>query len=189
MLSVSDRLLTGIEEPLSGPIVQVAPAPAVPPRGFVHSIYRHEWLLGRPRAEVWQWLADPATLVDSQTAPYRSELVETGVGTGEHAEGAYQGQSGPMMSLSGVLAAVEPDRYRDVQYFFGSYVGSRALFRPTRLQFWLDDGPGSLGTVLRVRLDAHVRRRAQGAWERIMESFWTRFGRAGARCDRCHWLH
>ena len=146
-------------------------------------------MIARPRAELWAWLDDPATFAEGQVAPYRTEFVENEDGEGGFAEGAYHGQVGPLMSLTGVLGAVEPDRYRDQQYFFGSYIASRSLFRPTRLQFWLDDGPGANCTVLRVRLDAHIRRRAQGTWERMMRSFWTRFGRSGARAKPCRWLH
>ena len=188
MLNVTERPLSRVEEPLSGPIVKVAPASTTVPRGFVHSIYRHEWLIARPRTEVWAWLDDPATFSDGHNAAYSSEFVPNEDGESGFAEGAYHGQAGPLMSLAGALGVVEPDRYRDLQYFFGSYVASPSLFRPTRMQFWLDDGPGEQCTVLRVRLDAHVRRRAHGVWERMMHSFWTRFGRSSARARPCRWL-
>ena len=192
MLNVTDRPVFDLDEPLSGPLVHVSPAPSTTPRGFVRSTYRHEWLIARPRAEVWSWLDDPATFTDSQVKPYRSEFVANDEGDNDgadgFAEGCYHGQVGPMLSLAGVLGAIEPDRYRDVQYFYGSYIGSRWLFRPTRVQFWLDDGPGAHCTVMRVRMDAHVRRRAQPVWERMMTSFWTRFGRSSARRQPCRWL-
>lgn len=189
MQNVTDRPNVLIDEPLSGPILQVSPAPTVVPRGFVHSVFSRQYLIARPRADVWAWLDDPATFTDGQAAPYRSEFVENDEGQGGFAEGVYLGQVGPLLSLSGVLGVVEPDRYRDVQYFFGSYVGHHGLFRPTRLQFWLDDGPGERHTELRVRVDAHVRRRAEGTWDRMMDSCWTRFGRSSARADACRWIH
>lgn len=188
MQNVTDRPYVRVDEPLSGPILQVPPAPSLVPRGFIHSVYRHEYMIARPRTEVWAWLDDPATFTDAQLAPYHTEFVDNEDGESGFAEGAYHGQAGPLLSLAGVLGAVEPDRYRDLQYFFGSYIGSSKLFRPTRLQFWLDDGPGAHCTVLRVRLDAHVRRRVQGVWERVMESYWTRFGRSSARAEPCRWL-
>lgn len=186
MQNVTDRPLIRVDEPLSGPIVEVTPSPPRPPRGFVQSAYHHEWLIARSRSEIWAWLNDPDTFTDGQMNPYRSEFVDD-EGRG-FTEGSFHSQVGPLVSLSGVLPTVVPDRYRDLQYFYGSYVVSQALFRPTRLQFWLDDGPGAQCTVMRMRLDAHVRRRGQRTWERMMNSFWVRFGRSSARLQPCRWI-
>jgi hypothetical protein len=62
------------------------------------------------------------------------------------------------------------------------------LFRPTRLQFWLDDGPDDSSTVLRLRLDSYVRRRAVGSWEKLMGIFWKRFGRWCEKAIPNNWL-
>lgn len=187
MQNVTERPLVHIDEPLSGPIIEVAPSPSTPPRRFVQSTYRHEWLIARSREEVWAWLNDPATFTKTQVRPYRSEFSDLD-GTSGFSEGSLQSQVGPLMSLSGVLGTVISDRYRDRQYFYGSYVGSPAMFRPTRLQFWLDDGPGAQSTVMRVCVDAHVRRSGQRLWERMMNLFWIRFGRSSARSEPHRWM-
>jgi hypothetical protein len=172
----------------SGEIVRVAPAPAAPPPGFVHDVYEHRWEIDRPRADVWAWLCDPATFTDGQIPPFRVEFLQNTAGESGFATGVYNAHVGPFMSFSGVLGEIEPESYRDLQYFYGSYAVSHALFRPTRLQFWLDDG-GRIGTsVLRLRLDTFVRSRALGAWHRLMGVFWKRFGRWAEKAIPNNWL-
>jgi hypothetical protein len=167
---------------LSGPIVEVPPSPAAPPAGFVSSAYEHEWRIGRPRSDVWAWICDPATFTDGQIPPFRVEFLTNDRGETGFAEGVYNSHVGPLMSFAGVLGVIEPLRYRDLQYFYGSYAISHALFRPTRLQFWLDDADGHQHeTLLRLRLDAFVREPALGVWNRMMRLFWKRFG---SWCER-----
>jgi hypothetical protein len=174
---------------LSGPILQVPPAPSRPPPGFVATVYEHTWRIGRPRSAVWAWLCDPATFVDGQIPPFRVEFLTNEHGETGFAEGVYNGHVGPFMSFSGVLGTIEPERYRDLQYFYGSYAVSHALFRPTRLQFWLDDDPDDEGaTNLRLRLDTFVRSPAVGVWHRMMRVFWKRFGSWCERAIPNNWL-
>lgn len=174
--------------------MSVAPSPAAPPPGFVHSTYDHEWTVDAPRDAVWDWLCDPATFVDGQIPPFRVEFLTNERGDTGFAEGVYNAHVGPFMSFSGVLGEIVPLEYRDLQYCYGSYALSHALFRPTRLQFWLADadqgggeGDGSSAdraTVLTLRVDAHVRRRAEPVWRRAMSLFWARFGRWCERRSR-----
>ena len=168
-----------------GPVLSVPPSPAEPPPGFVRSVYDHEWTIGRTRAQVWEWLCDPATFTDGQIPPFRVEFLTNAAGETGFAEGVYNAHVGPFMCFAGVLGRIDHERYRDLQYCYGSYAVSHALFRPVRLQFWLDDGPegddGAPSTVLTLRVDAFVRRRAEGLWNRAMGVFWTRFG---SWCER-----
>lgn len=169
----------------------MAPAPAEPPPGFVHDVYVREWTIERPRSEVWAWLCDPATFTDGQIPPFRVEFLTNAAGqTGFHA-GVYNAHVGPLMSFSGVLGEIEHERYRDLQYFYGSYAVSHALFRPTRLQFWLDDvqhTAGGSATVLRLQLDTFVRHSAVAAWGKLMGLFWRRFGSWAERAIPNNWL-
>ena len=125
---------------------------------------------------MWEWLCDPATFVDGQVWPYRVEFLTNAAGETGFAEGVYNAHVGPFMSFSGVMGRIEEGRYRDLPYFYGSYAISHSLFRPTRLQFWLDDEPEGT-TEVRLRVNTFVRRRAVGAWEQAMRLFWNRFGR------------
>ena len=150
----------GVRRP--GAILQVAPSPSSPPPGFVHDVYDHTWVIDRPRPDVWAWLCDPATFTDGQIPPFRVEFLATTSGETGFAEGVYNAHVGPLMSFAGVLGEIESETYRDLQYFYGSYAVSHALFRPTRLQFWLDDGERPGTSVLRLQLDTFVRSRALG---------------------------
>jgi hypothetical protein len=177
---------------LSGPILEVPLAPPQPPPKFVDSVYEQEWRIDRPRSEVWTWLCDPATFTDGQIPPFRVEFLTNRNGETGFAEGVYNAHVGPLMSFSGVLGTIEAERYRDLQYCYGSYAVSHALFRPTRLQFWLDDAPDSTSerpaTVLHLQLDAHVRSNAAGIWNRLMRIFWMRFGTWCERAIPNSWL-
>jgi len=177
---------------LSGPILEVPLAPPQPPPGFVTSIYEHSWQIERPRAEVWAWLCDPATFIDGQLPPFRVEFLTNAAGETGFNEGVYNAHVGPLMSFSGVLGTIEAERYRDLQYCYGSYALSHALFRPTRLQFWLDDGPNSTpdrpSTTLHLQLDTYVRANAVGVWNRLMGVFWKRFGSWCERAIPNNWL-
>ena len=171
----------------TGPTMRVAPAPSEPPPGFVHDVYSQVWTIDRPRADVWQWLCDPATFTDGQIPPFRVEFLTNATGqTGFH-EGVYNAHVGPLMSFSGVLGEIDDQRYRDLQYFYGSYALSHALFRPVRLQFWLDESDTGT-TMLRLQLDTFVRERALGVWTKLMNVFWKRFGRWCEKAIPNNWL-
>ncbi len=170
-----------------GPTMRVAPAPADPPPGFVRDVYDHAWTIERPVGDVWQWLCDPATFTDGQIPPFRVEFLTNATGQSGFHEGVYNAHVGPLMSFSGVLGEIDDEKYRDLQYFYGSYAVSHALFRPVRLQFWLDSsGPST--TVLRLQLDTFVRERAVGAWSTLMGVFWKRFGRWCEKAIPNNWL-
>jgi hypothetical protein len=177
---------------LSGPLLEVPLAPPHPPPGFVRSVFERDWRIERPRSDVWAWLCDPATFVDGQIPPFRVEFLTNAAGESGFHEGVYNSHVGPLMSFSGVLGTIEPERYRDLQYCYGSHAISHALFRPTRLQFWLDDAvdatPERPATVLHLQLDTYVRERAVGAWNRLMRLFWSRFGSWCERAIPNNWL-
>lgn len=172
----------------SGAVMHVAPAPTEPPAGFVRDEYEHVWNVDRPRAEVWTWLCDPATFTDGQIPPFRVEFLNNAAGRTGFEEGVYNAHVGPLMSFSGVLGEIDPGRYRDLQYFYGSYALSHGFFRPVRLQFWLEDGSSDNTTVLRLQLDTFVRERALGAWHKLMSVFWKRFGRWCEKAIPNNWL-
>lgn len=171
-----------------GEIARVAPFPDRPPPGFVRNVYEHRWEIGRPRSAVWSWLCDPATFVDGQIPPFRVEFLTNEAGESGFSEGVYNAHVGPLMSFSGVLGTIEPERYRDLQYFYGSYAVSHALFRPARLQFWVADGPTDGTTELRLQLNTDVRASAERVWVRAMKLFWRRFGRWCERGIPNNWL-
>ena len=182
-------VFTGDSTPIrhTGPTMLVAPAPAEPPSGFVRDVYEHVWTINRPRDDVWQWLCDPATFTDGQIPPFRVEFLTNTTGQSGFHEGVYNAHVGPLMSFSGVLGEIDEGKYRDLQYFYGSFAVSHALFRPVRLQFWLDETDSST-TILHLQLDTFVRERALGVWQKLMGVFWRRFGRWCEKAVPNNWL-
>lgn len=155
--------------------MKVSPTPEAAPPGFTTVPYEHEWHLDFDRAEVWEWLCDPDTFIDGQVWPWEVEFLPDEQGPGGFRPGVYNAHTGPFMSFAGVLGEIEEGGYRDLHYFYGSYALSFKLFRPIRLQFWVEDRPG--GTAVRLRVDAHVRAWAEGIWEWLMKTYWPLFGR------------
>ncbi|MEM1331881.1 MAG: hypothetical protein AAGG08_00360 [Actinomycetota bacterium] len=166
----------------------ITPSPTSPPDGFVRDVYEHTWTIGRPRADVWRWLCDPATFTDGQIPPFRVEFLTNPIGETGFQEGVYNSHVGPLMCFAGVLGEIRHEEYRDLQYTYGSYALSHALFRPVRLQFWVDE-IDERQTRLHLRLDTDVREgRAVSAWHRMMRLFWKRFGRWCEAAIPNNWL-
>lgn len=157
------------------------PPPNAAPPGFEEHVYERSFAVAAPRESVWRWLEDPATFVDGQIWPFRVEFVsaEPGVQPGFHV-GGLNVHHGPMMSFAGVLTEIREGEYRDLHYFYGSYVLSLRLIRPTRLEFWVEDsGLGATGVCLRVT--SYVRSGLAGPWTALQRLFWSRFPRWLAR--------
>ena len=150
------------------------PVPVGAPGGFVEHSYRKTFVVGHPIERVWAWLNDPATFVEGQVWPYRVEFVDGGF-----EPGVLNVHHGPFLNVAGAIGEVrgpgERPAYRDLKYFYGSYALSPRLARPTRLQFWAEEG--GEGTVVTLRLDALVRRPFVRTWDLGQRTFWSRFPR------------
>lgn len=158
------------------PADQTLQPPHTAPAQFVTHAYEHRITLPFRREDVWAWLNDPRTFTDNQVWPWRVEFVapEPG-GPSGFAPGVLTTHHGPLLHLPGILGEIRAPEYRDLQYLYGSYVGSLRLLRPTRLQFWLAETEG--GTIVRLRLDSYVRPALASLWRWGQQLFWDRFGR------------
>lgn len=137
-----------------------------------------------PRAHLWAWLNDPDTFVKGQIPPYRVEFVEGSGegGTSGFHPGVQNIHHGPLLAVAGELGEIDPGpdskgRYRDLQYYYGSYAISFRLIRPTRIQFWLEDSASrpESNTTLTVQIDSYVKPSVDGLWTGINRIFWNRF--------------
>ena len=148
--------------------------PTGAPEGFVEHTFQKTFFVGHPVGRVWAWINDPATFVDGQVWPFRVEFVDGGF-----EPGVFNVHHGPFLNAAGAIGEVrgpgERLAYRDLKYFYGSYAISPRLARPTRLQFWAEEGGG--GTIVTLRLDALVRRRFVRIWDLGQRAFWSRFPR------------
>jgi len=144
------------------------------PKGFVRHTNEYVFVVDRPLDKVWDWLNNPKTFTDSQIFPWRVEFVspDENIPAGFH-EGVLCVHHGPMMMFSGVLTEIRDKEYRDLQYFYGSYVGSLRWIRPTRLQFWVREVPG--GTEVKARLDSFVIPALYKFWTWAQNLVWRQF--------------
>lgn len=142
------------------------PAPA----HFQPHHFEHRFEVDAAVDVVWQWLNRIETFTQGQPPGYRVEFVgdrfEPGVCTVHH---------GPFLNFAGVIGDMDVNRYRDLQYFYGSYALSLRLIRPTRLQFWLEPR-GDHTTAVRLRVDSHVRPWMAGLWTFAQRAFWPGLG-------------
>ncbi|MEM7411396.1 MAG: hypothetical protein AAF430_14250 [Myxococcota bacterium] len=154
------------------------PAPPQPlPPGFEAHAFDASFEIRVPREQVWEWLETPATFTDGQVWPFRVEFLsrEPGEPVGFH-EGGLNAHHGPAMSFVGILTEIREGAYRDLRYFYGSYVLSLRWIRPTRLEFWVEDASEG-ATQVRLRVESQVRRGGAGAWSWLQKRFWGRFPR------------
>ena len=119
------------------------------------------------KADLWDRLNRRETFVEGQVFPYRVEF-ENG-----HNEGFFEANElnihhGPLLSVHGAIGEVGP-QYRSLNYFYGSYVISFRLVRPTKLEFFqTDDG-------MRMDLTAFVAPWFLPFWKYGNAAFWKLF--------------
>ncbi len=154
--------------------------PQAAPAGFQSSVYELEYEIAAQRSRVWGWLEDPATFVDGQVFPYRVEFVSPDPDTPPGFEvGGLNIHHGPFLHLPAMLTEIREGDYRDLRYFYGSYVLSPRLVRPTRLEFWVEDA--GQGTRVRLALSSYVRSSFAPIWQWGQRWFWARFPRFMSR--------
>lgn len=164
--------------PLAAPEpTRLAPVPNAIPPGFVKHTYEKEFDVRADRDAAWSWLERPETFTEGQVWPYRVEFVsaDPNVEPG-FVVGGLNIHHGPLLNLPGMLTEIREGEYRDLQYLYGSYVGSLRLIRPTRLEFWVDDLDLD-HTRVRLRLSSFVHRRLARPWSWAQRIFWGRFPR------------
>lgn len=117
--------------------------------------------------KMWQKLQLRETFVKSQLFPYKVEF-DAPSQKGPFEKGELNIHHGPLMSLHGAIGEVKVG-YRDLQYFYGSYVLTFRWIRPTRLEFFKD------GNQITVRLTYFVRPWIKPFWAGFNWIFWRLF--------------
>jgi hypothetical protein len=80
-----------------------------------------------------------------------------------------------LINFAGVIGEVRDQEYRDLQYYYGSYVLSLRLLRPTRLEFYFADlNPTT--TLMTLRVSSLIRRPFGPFWTAMQTVFWAQFG-------------
>jgi len=156
------------------------------PQSFVSHAYETQIGLDIESQAVWNWLNDPDTFVKGQIWPFKVEFV---AGSGEaggsgFTVGVQNVHHGPLLNCAGEITKVTADdetgpRYRDLQYYYGSFIISHRLIRPTRLEFWVESAPTdadqSPRSIITLRVESFVKPSFAGLWTRAQSLFWKRF--------------
>ncbi len=154
----------------------MAPLLQPQPAGFVDHQFELVVEVPHPVASVWQWLNTPETFTDTQVPPYKVEFYspnEATIPNGFH-EGVLNIHHGPFLCFAGVLTTIQPETYRDLQYYYGSYAFSLRWVRPYRLQFWVTElEPGK--TQVKLAVSSWVKPWTHKLWSRLQRLFWGRF--------------
>ena len=142
------------------------------PQGFSPSVITTTGHTSQSQEKVWAWLHRKETFTKGQIPPYRVEFVGEEDDPVFH-EGSYNNHHGPFLHLPAHVTKIEPLKYREMQYLYGSYVLGYRFIRPTALKIYLE--PKDNETTVVVELHAYVRPFIKGIWESLNRFFWTRF--------------
>jgi hypothetical protein len=134
------------------------------PSGFVKDVFQKSFFFGNRTDEVWEKLQRRETFVRGQLPPFRVEF-DSPSQEGEFKDSELNIHHGPLLSAHGVIGTVG-DTYRDLDYFFGSYVLSFRLARPVKLEFF------KLENEIQVKLTTYVKSWFQGLWNLGNQFFW-----------------
>lgn len=146
------------------------------PHGFEEHRFERIFRIARARSEVWSLLTDPKTFTTGQLFPYHVEFVdESGSKGAGFKSGTQTLHHGPLINFAGVIGEVREQEYRDLQYYYGSYIFSLRLLRPTRLEFYFA-APTPSTTLITLRVSSLIRRPFGPLWSTIQMIFWSQFG-------------
>lgn len=139
------------------------------PEKFDQHIFEMSWDIKTDDCQkAWDKLQRRETFVKSQIPPYKVEF-DSASQSGPFAEGELNIHHGPFLSVHGAVGEIS-STYRDLQYFYGSYIFSFRLVRPTRLEFFKTENS------IKVRLTSYVRPWFKPIWQLGLNFFWGVFG-------------
>lgn len=140
---------------------------ATPPKAFINYCYERSFSYPKDKMDsLWQRLQLRETFT-SQIFPYRVEFAAPSQ-KGQFSPGELNIHHGPLLSVHGAIGEMS-SKYRGLNYFYGSYVVSFRLVRPTQLEFFREDN------VLTVKLSAFVRPWFKPFWRLINTLLWGSF--------------
>lgn len=123
---------------------------------------------GEKIEKVWEVLQRRETFIKGQIFPYNVEF-DAPSQSGPFLSGELNVHHGPLLSVHGAIGEVT-DSYRSLNYFYGSYVLSFRVVRPTQLEFIRE------GDIIRMRLSAYIAPWFLPIWKLGNRAFWTFFG-------------
>lgn len=138
------------------------------PKNMKDYVFEYSFSKKTNKAEkIWDCLKLRETFVKSQLYPYKVEF-DAPYQKGPFETGELNIHHGPLMSLHGVIGEIT-NNYRDLQYFYGSYIFSFRWVRPTRLEFFKD------GDQITVKIKYYVKWWIKPFWAGFNWFFWRLF--------------
>ncbi len=128
----------------------------LPPR-FLCTVFEWDFTVPASRERVFDWFNDPKTFTSGNPFPYRVEFV----GAPENpspgfVSGVQTAHHGPLLLFAGEIGEVRRPEYRDLPYYYGSYVISLRLVRPVRLEFFFSSQSKDV-TLVKLKMTSYVR--------------------------------
>ena len=108
------------------------------------------------------------TFVKGQIPPYKVEF-DSELQTGTFKEGELNIHHGPLLSVHGIIGEIS-ESYRDLKYFYGSYILSFRLIRPVRIEFFKEE------EGIRLKVTCLVKPWFIRPWVLLNKIFWKFFG-------------
>lgn len=133
-----------------------------------HLVEKSFKLSEQKKQKVWNLLQKRETFTKGQIPPYRVEF-DAPSQEGPFKTGELNIHHGPFLSVHGEIGEIG-DSYRDLKYFYGSYVLSFRLIRPTRLEFFKHQDSISL------KIHSYVHPWVRSIWSLGNNIFWKFFG-------------
>ncbi len=120
------------------------------PKNFMLDEFEREFTYSKENIDsVWSRLNHRETFTKGQIFPYCVEFDAISQ-DGQMRPGELNIHHGPFLSVHGAIGEVT-DKYRDLNYFYGSYVFSFRLVRPLKLEFFRDNNKIKLKFKVYVR--------------------------------------
>lgn len=155
----------------------------IAPRGFELTRHSESWKVKVDEDRMWNWLNSIDTFREGQVGPYTVEFHDPlSMANPRFASGVQTNHYGPFLNAAGVIGEIRPKSYRDLKYYYGSYVFFFSWVRPSRLQFFYDQS----SKELRMELEAYVKPWLKSTWNWGMSVFWPRFGRWLEKSNKNH---
>ena len=105
------------------------------PSHMVSYVFEKTFKVSEKRMDkIWERLNRRESFVKGQVFPYKVEFANP-TQEGPFQTGELNIHHGPLLSLHGVIGEISSE-YRDLKYFYGSYVLSFRIIRPVRLEFF-----------------------------------------------------
>jgi len=117
---------------------------------------------------IWPKLQTREMFTRGQIFPYKVEF-DAPDQQGPFQVGELNIHHGPLLSVHGQVGEIT-STYRDLKYFYGSYVLSFRWIRPYRLQMFRE------GNQLTIQLDAFIKKIWKGPWVVGNHILWWSFG-------------